>query len=95
MKFLALEQPVSDVTRDQTAPHLRAEAEGVWALYQSGVVREIYFRQDRSDAVLMLECKDLHEAQEMLASLPLVKLGLIRFEIVSLVPYPGFARLFR
>jgi len=30
----------------------------------------------------------------MLSSLPLVEQGLIRFELIPLVAYPGFARLF-
>ena len=29
----------------------------------------------------------------MLDSLPLVQAGLIRFEVIPLVPYPGFERL--
>ena len=30
----------------------------------------------------------------MLETLPLVQAGLIRFEVIPLVPYPGFGRLF-
>lgn len=94
MKILALEQAVPGATSQEIAPHLHAEAERVWELYQAGVIREIYFLQDRSEAVIMLECKDPSEAAELLASLPLVSMGLIRFEFFPLVPYPGFARLF-
>ena len=95
MKILALEQAVPRVTREETAPHLRSEAERVFELYQTGAIREIYFRQERSEAVIILECKDVSEAKEIIASLPLVNMGLIRFELVPLVPYPGFARLFQ
>jgi muconolactone delta-isomerase len=73
---------------------LRAEAARVWELQQSGVLREIYFRQDRSDAVLVLECTDAGEAQRVLGTLPLVQAGLIAFEVIPLKPYPGLARLF-
>jgi hypothetical protein len=34
------------------------------------------------------------EASEVLGTLPLVREGLIAFELVPLVPYPGFFRLF-
>lgn len=34
------------------------------------------------------------EARTALASLPMVAAGLIRFEVVPLRAYPGFARLF-
>jgi hypothetical protein len=94
MKILALEKELPGVTAEQFKPHLRAEAACVWKLYQAGSLRELYFRQDRSDAVLMLECADLAEAQAVLNTLPLVKAGLITFELIPLKPYPGFARLF-
>jgi hypothetical protein len=44
--------------------------------------------------VLVLECADAAAARAALSSLPLVHAGLIEFEIVPLVPYDGFARLF-
>jgi hypothetical protein len=44
--------------------------------------------------VLVLECAGVSEAREVLATLPLVKEGLITFDLIPLVPYPGFARLF-
>jgi hypothetical protein len=63
-------------------------------MVQEGIVREAYFRQDRSAAVLVLECADTAEAQETLSRLPLVEAGLIAFDLLPLIPYPGFARLF-
>ena len=94
MKILAMEIEVEGVKLEQFQAHLKEEARRVWKLYQSGVIRELYFRADRSEAVLMLECADLGEARQALRSLPLVKAGLITFDIIPLVPYPGFARLF-
>jgi hypothetical protein len=63
-------------------------------LHQTGVIRELYFRADRNEAVLVLECVSVMEAQETLATLPLVNAGLISFEVIPLKAYPGFARLF-
>jgi len=94
MKILALEKESPGTTPEQFAPHLKAEAARVWELYQSGQLREMYFRQDRSEAVLILECADAQEARQVLDSLPLVQAGLIGFEVIPLVPYPGFERLF-
>ena len=94
MKILAMEVEVEGVKPRQYEPYLTVEAQHVWELYQNGVIRELYFRADRSEAVLMLECANMDEAKEILASLPLVEAGLITFEIIPLVPYPGFARLF-
>ncbi|MBP8974464.1 MAG: hypothetical protein KBH93_11360 [Anaerolineae bacterium] len=47
-----------------------------------------------SRAVLILECADADEARDALATLPLVRAGLIAFEIIALRSYPGLARLF-
>ncbi len=94
MKILAMEIESQDATPDQFGPHLQAEARRVWELYQNGSIRELYFRADRPEAVLMLECADVKEAQQTLESLPLVQAGLITFEVIPLVPYLGFARLF-
>jgi len=42
----------------------------------------------------MLECQDVADAAAALETLPLVKEGLIAFDILPLVAYPGFSRLF-
>jgi len=95
MKILALEKELSGVAPAAFTPELlEKEAARVWALQQSGELREIWFRHDRSDAVLMLECADVAEARRTLATLPLVAAGLIAFEVIPLKPYPGLARLF-
>lgn len=94
MKILALEQENPGGTAEAFRPHLKAEAAQVWELYQAGIMREIYFRQDRPEAVLVLECNDIEEANNILGALPLVQAGLIVFDLIPLVPYPGFARLF-
>ncbi|MBX3081589.1 MAG: superoxide dismutase [Anaerolineae bacterium] len=93
MKFLALEHElVSDP--DAYQPHLKPEATRAWELYQSGLLRELYFRPDQHTAVLILECADADAARAALDTLPLVKAGLITFEVIPLVPYDGFSRLF-
>jgi len=94
MKILAIEHETPGIAAERFKPLLTAEAARVWALYQAGVLREMYFRTDQSSAVLILECADVAEAGELLNTLPLVAEGLIRFEIIALAPYPGFARLF-
>jgi hypothetical protein len=94
MKILALEKDVPGVTAEQFPPHLQAEARRVWELYKAGIIREMYFRQEKTNAVLILECVGAAEAREILNTLPLVREKLIDFEIIPLLPYPGFERLF-
>lgn len=94
MKILALEQDIPGVTSEQFQPYLKAEAAKVWELNQAGVIRETYFRQDRASAILVLECADEENAKRILGTFPLVRAGLISFELIPLIPYPGFSRLF-
>ena len=94
MKILALERERPEARPSDFGPHLEAEAMCIWHLFQDDVIRELYFRQDRSEAVLILECSDTVEARQVLDSLPLVRSGLIDFDIIPLIPYPGFERLF-
>jgi muconolactone delta-isomerase len=94
MKILALETPVPNPPAKAFEPFLNEEAARVWTLLQGGVIREAYFRADRREAVLVLEARDADEARQVLATLPLVREHLIAFEVIPLVPYPGFERLF-
>jgi hypothetical protein len=41
----------------------------------------------------VLECNSKEEAGTVIASLPLVKAGLIGFDIMELHPYTGFDRI--
>jgi len=95
MKILALEHELPNAKVEQFQQHARDEAFRVWELYQQGVIRELYFRADRVESVLVLECENIVAARQTLSTLPLVKSGLITFELIPLQAYPGFARLFR
>ena len=94
MKILALEYESATAEADHIEAYLPAEARRVLELTQAGIIREIYFRAEQREAVIMLECADAHEAHDVLQTLPLVQAGLISFEIIPLKPYDGFSRLF-
>jgi len=94
MKILAIEKENPSVTGEQFKSFLKTEAQKVWQFYKQGIIRETYFTQDTHEAVLILECKDVQEAENILNTLPLVKEKLISFEIKPLITYDGFERLF-
>lgn len=94
MQFIALEVEMPTASPEDFEPHLKAEAQHVWELQQRGLIRGAYFRSDQHTAVLMLECANLAEAQQLTGGFPLVQRGLIRFDIIPLAPYSGFSRLF-
>ena len=94
MKILAIEHELPEATPEKFQQYAGLEAARAWELNQQGLIRELYFRADRQEAVLVLECDDVETARQTLASLPLVEQGLISFELIPLRSYPGFARLF-
>lgn len=94
MRILASEDEKQEASADDVQVLLIEEARRVWELHQEDYVREIYFRAEKTSAVLMLECSDMEEARRRLSKLPLVLANLVDFELIPLVPYPGFSRLF-
>jgi len=94
MKILAVERELPGATARDFQRNGKAEARRAWQLYQEGIFRELYFRQDQPSAVLVLECADVEQAEEVLKTLPLVQAGLIAFDLIPLRAYPGFERLF-
>ncbi|HYO88834.1 MAG TPA: hypothetical protein VER79_09305 [Candidatus Limnocylindrales bacterium] len=94
MQLLALERELPTPSAEDFALLLLEEARVLWMLVQAGIVREAWFRADQHTAVLMLECASVEAAQTQLARLPLVQAGMIAFDILTLTPYDGFARLF-
>jgi hypothetical protein len=95
MKILAIEKEVEGKEQKDFEPHLKSEALKVWQLYREETIREIYFNKEKNTAVIILECNNKQEAENILNDLPLVKENLITFELVQLVPYPGYERLFK
>ena len=95
MKVLALGRDLVAQDDPRFAELRPAEARTVWGLLQRDVLREVYYRADRANGVLMFEVPDVDAARAAVDSLPLVAAGLIDFDLVPLKPYPGFARLFR
>jgi muconolactone delta-isomerase len=94
MKILALEHEVPGAATEAFERYKAEEARKVWDLYQAGVFRELYFRADRNEAILILECESVEEAQEILSTMPFVQHRLIAFEVIPMKAYPGFKRLF-
>ncbi|MFW9997514.1 MAG: superoxide dismutase [Candidatus Odinarchaeota archaeon] len=93
MKIIAIEKELPVSTPELFKEFSEREALEAWKLYQEGFIREMFFRADKSCAVLILESSDLGEAKNTLQRLPFVKRGLLSFDLIPLKPYPGFSRL--
>lgn len=92
MKLLAIEHETSSINWNEENEVLINESYQVYHLFQEGIIRDIYFTENEN-AVIILECKSKAEAENVLATLPLVKAGLINFEVMELRPYTGFDRI--
>ncbi len=92
MKILALEKEVEGVDWSTVDEVLKQEALHVYELQKQGIVREIYFNQNHC-AVIILECDNATMAKKTLSELPLVKNGLIDFDVMELSAYNGFDRI--
>ncbi|PBB28493.1 MULTISPECIES: muconolactone Delta-isomerase family protein [unclassified Mesorhizobium] len=72
-------------------PLLPGEAEQRRTLYAEGAVRQVWNRGDIPGSGMMFEAADDAEVRGHLATLPLIKAGMMEIAaIVPLNPYPGF-----
>jgi hypothetical protein len=94
MRRIAVQKEADEVAKREFVPYLREEALKGWKLYKDGIIREMYFKTEHPDAVLILECSSVEHAKEKLNRLPLVQKGLISFDLIPLCPYHGYKRLF-
>ncbi len=93
MKILALDKVLESATAEGIKASFMKEVDQTVKLYLADVVREIYFRQDRSGTVLVLEAASLEEARKMVDTLPLVKAKMIDFDLIPLGPFMPLALL--
>ena len=94
MKILAIDKILPTATEENIRGVVIKEALHIWILYSKDMVREVYFRKDRPGVVLVLECVNVQEAKQILSSFPLVKAGVIDFDIIPLGHFVPFSTLF-
>ena len=94
MKALCLDRPLPGATIEKYQPHMLDELHHTWEAYKQGIVRDIYFRQDRPGVAIFLECDSVDEAKQIVAEFPLFKAGLIDFEVIPLGPFANWEMLF-
>ena len=92
MKILAIENEIEGVEWHNSEDLLKDEAQHVYNLYLSDSLREIYFTENKN-AILVMETEDKKTAIKLLDTLPLVKSGKIKFEVMELRPYTGYERI--
>jgi hypothetical protein len=74
------------VTREQVMAVMPAEIRQTVQLYLNGKIREWYSRGDGRGVVLLLDTRDVAEAQAIMEELPLAKENVMDHEYVSVGP---------
>lgn len=94
MKLLCLDAPKAHATMELYMPHLENEVRYGWEMYKSGLVRDIYFRQDRPGVAIIAEADSIEAAHALLMAFPLAKEGLIGWDIIPLGAFTNWEMLF-
>ena len=83
MVFLTVK---AGVTREQVMAVMPAEIRQTVQLYLNGRIREWYSRADGRGVVLLLDTRDVAEAQAIMEGLPLAKQNLMDHEYIAVGP---------
>jgi len=73
---------------------LKQEAKVFWDLQKKGIIRSIWFTKNTREAILIIETENTKRTKEIIDTFPLVKECLITYDIVELIAYDGYERLF-
>ena len=74
------------VTREQVMAVMPAEIRQTVQLYLNGRIREWYSRGDGRGVVLLLDTRDVAEAQTIMEGLPLAKQNIVDHEYIAVGP---------
>jgi hypothetical protein len=74
------------VTREQVTAVMPAEIRQTVQLYLNGKIREWYSRGDGRGVVLLLDTRDIAEAQTIMEGLPLAKQNLMDHDYIAVGP---------
>jgi len=94
MKVLAVLTLEPEAPPGTLRAELVGELRGSWALYASGVLREVYATEDPKRVVFVMEANDAAAAKRQLDPLPLVAAGMFKIEYLELRPFVNWSMLF-
>jgi hypothetical protein len=80
MKVLA----IGHTTGKDIQPYLEAENRRVAQLHSQGLIRDLFFKADRSGPVLLLNDTTAEHARQQLATLPLVEHKLMTYDYIEI-----------
>lgn len=94
MRFFVVCRIPPGASRKGVIKLIRDEARAVWKLYESGLVRELFYLDQLAGAALSCEADSLEDVKKGVETLPMIRDGLLVPEYIPLHPYTGFGKLF-
>ncbi|HEU4717616.1 MAG TPA: superoxide dismutase [Bacteroidia bacterium] len=94
MKIYAIDRILPTATEEKIRGVVIREALHTWILYSKELIREVYFRKDRPGVIIALECANVEEARNILSTFPMVRSGVIDFDIIPVGHFVPFGTLF-
>ena len=92
MKVIVIAHRNQSAQPKEFEPFLQEDSNHVLKLIKMDVIREVYSRNDKKGAIMVVECKDEDDAKQIMSELPLFKANLLNFEIYGVSPYRGIVQ---
>lgn len=94
MKFMAIIDVVPGARLEILRADLPNEVRESWKLFAAGAIREAYATDAPTRVVFVLEAADAAGAAADLNNLPLIRAGLLAYELIELRPFANWSLLF-
>ena len=94
MQYLVIASIPENLSKRDVVPQIRPEAMASWKLWESEMMRAVWYKADMSGAVMVLDAPSMKEIEEALDTLPMIHEGLLKPEIIPLKSYTGWDKLF-
>jgi hypothetical protein len=94
MLIYAIMRLKPDTTLDAVMAHGKEEARAVWAQITVDTFRKVSLTTDRPGAVIEIEAAEVAAAEAAMATLPLVRDGLVTVEYLPVGPYRNLEAIF-
>jgi hypothetical protein len=94
VKVLAILTLIPEAQVEKVRAEIPNELKGSWALYATGVLRDVFATDDPKKVVFIIEAADAKAAEHILAPLPMIAAGMFNVEFVELRPFVNWSMLF-
>ena len=94
IQIMMISRLASGVTLEDTVSYTKDEAKLAWEYYTTGRYRQMYGRLDEGGVVVIMEAKNMEEAYKAVDQMPLVKNGLVEYDLIPLGSFFPWTALF-